>query len=154
MISAPRHGTAPDATFLRELVLQFRAQAGDAAWDGRSDFELLAPLVLRKQRKDPGAPGEVDPDVFWRIELFYRAVGCAVEARSGAPCTLMMKMHHEGSGRVVLLAGRLVVVNKHLRDVRRFGFESLARLDEAGERLVSGAVEMIHRFPEAARYAG
>ena len=36
----------------------------------------------------------------------------------------MMKMSHEGFGRMILTAGRLIVVNKHLRDVHRFGFES------------------------------
>ena len=154
MIGAPRHGSVGDATFLQELVLQFRAQCSDDAWDGRSDWELLAPLVLSRDRKDEGESDELDPDVFWRIELFYSAVGRAVEARSGVPCTLMMKMHHEGFGRLVLLAGRLVVVNKLLRDVRRFGYDSLEKLNEAGERLVAGAVDMIDRFPDAARYPG
>lgn len=153
MIGAPRHGMTRDASFLQELVLQFRAHAGDAAWDGRSDWELLAPLVVRKARAADAASGEPDPDVFLRIELFYAAVGRAIETRTGVPCTLMMKMHHEGFGRVVLLAGRLVVVNKVLRDVRRFGYESLDKLDEAGERLISGAMDIIARFPDAARYA-
>lgn len=153
MFDAPRHGIVRDATFLQELVLQFRAQAGDAAWDGRSDWELLAPLILPRGRKGIAASEEPDPDVFWRIELFYNAVGRAIETRTGAKCTLMMKMHHEGFGRLVLLAGRLVVVNKVLRDVRRFGYESLDKLNEAGERLVNAALEMIDRFPDAARYA-
>jgi probable nitrogen fixation protein len=154
MIGVPHHGTFHDATFLQELVLQFRAQSADVAWDGRSDWELLAPLLIAKQKKESGATDDLDPDVFWRIELFYKAVGRAIERRSGVACTLMMKMHHEGFGRLVLFAGRLVVVNKFLRDVHRFGYESLEKLNDAGERLVTGALEMIDRFPDAARYAG
>jgi probable nitrogen fixation protein len=154
MIGAPRHGTVRDATFLQELVAQFRAQGGNAAWDGRSDWELLAPLIVSRDRKDDGPLDDLDPDVFWRIELFYNAVGRAIEMRSGVACTLMMKMHHEGFGRLVLLAGRLVVLNRFLRDVRRFGYESLEKLNEAGERLVAGAIDMIGRFPDAARYDG
>jgi probable nitrogen fixation protein len=64
----------------------------------------------------------------------------------------MMKMHHEGFGRLVLTAGRLIVVNKHLRDVHRFGFETLDKLAAEGEKLVAAAVGMIHRFPEVAKY--
>ena len=64
----------------------------------------------------------------------------------------MMKMHHEGFGRMVLTAGRLVVINKHLRDVHRFGFESLEKLVAEGEKLVSEATAMIEKFPEVARY--
>ena len=63
----------------------------------------------------------------------------------------MQKMNHEGWGRVVLIAGKLVVISKHLRDVHRFGFESYAGLGEAGEKLVAEAAALIARFPEAAR---
>lgn len=53
---------------------------------------------------------------------------------------------------MVLTAGRLVVVNKHLRDVHRFGFPTLEKLAEDGEKLVSSAVEMIEKYPEVAKY--
>ncbi len=139
-------------SFLRELARQFRAQDAGGAWDGKSDSELLAPLVFPRQRhKDPAPLDGADPDVFWRIELFHAAVGHAIEARTGVPCTPMLKMHHEGFGRVVLLAGRLVVVSQFLRDVTSFGFDSLEKLAEAGERLVGSGVAMIERFPDAAR---
>jgi probable nitrogen fixation protein len=153
MIGAPRHGTVPEATFLHDLVRELRAHAADGAWDGRSDRELLAPLLVHQGQESGGGSDEPDPDVFWRIELFYQAVGRVIEARTGVACTLMMRMHHEGLGRVVLLAGSLVVLDRFLRDVRRFGYESLEQLDEAGERLVARAIGMIHRFPEAARHA-
>jgi len=152
MMGAQRRGLVRDASFLEDLVLQFRAQSANAAWDGRSDWELLAPLIVSKERRVQ-TPDDPDPDVFWRIELFYNAVARSIERRSGVACTLMMKMHHEGFGRLVLLAGRLVVLNKILRDVRRFGYESLEKLNEAGERLVASSLEMIDRFPDAARYA-
>jgi len=66
--------------------------------------------------------------------------------------TPMMKMHHEGFGRVVLSAGRLIVVNKQLRDVHRFGFESMDRLAAEGGKLVTAGVQMIGRFPEVANF--
>jgi probable nitrogen fixation protein len=40
----------------------------------------------------------------------------------------MTKMSHEGFGRTVLTTGRLIVVNRYLRDVHRFGFPSLEKL--------------------------
>jgi probable nitrogen fixation protein len=64
----------------------------------------------------------------------------------------MMKMSHEGFGRLILTTGRLIVVNKHLRDVHRFGFESLGRLAAEGGKLVDAGVEMIEKFPQVARY--
>ena len=70
--------------------------------------------------------GDPDPETLWRLELFYNAVGLAVERQTGVMVSPMMKMHHEGFGR-------LIVVNKHLRDVHRFGFPSLEKVG-AGRR--------------------
>ncbi len=143
-----------ETSFLRELVRQFRA-VDESAWDGKTDGEVVAPLVVRRERRraegDAAAP---DPEVFWRIEVFYQAVARTIEARTGVPCAPMLRMHHEGFGRVVVLAGRLVVVSKALRDVHRFGFDSLEALVEAGERLVAVGAALIERYPDVARHPG
>jgi hypothetical protein len=39
-----------------------------------------------------------------------------------------------------------------LRDVHRFGFESMAELEARGEKLVADAVEWIEKYPDVARY--
>ncbi len=59
----------------------------------------------------------------------------------------MMKMSHEGFGRVLLTTGRFVVVSKTLRDVHRFGFETFEKLGEAGGKLVAEAAEWIAKTP-------
>ena len=145
---------APDrgSGFLHELARRFRARAGLDAWDGQSDREVLAPLVYPQGRRDRDGE-EVDADVYLHIELFYEAIAASVEARTGVPCSPMLRMHHEGHGRVVVLAGRLVVVSRWLRDAGRFGFDSVEKIAEAGERLVQASVEMIARFPDVARLA-
>ncbi len=114
---------------------------------------MLAPYVVDAEaRKAMPLMADPDPDVLWRMELYYNAAGLAIERRSGVMTAPMIKMHHEGFGRVVLIAGRLVVVNKYLRDVHRFGFDSLAKLAEQGDKLVNDAVAMIERFSEVAKY--
>ncbi len=149
-----RPASSEQSAFLKHLVRQFRAQDSSGAGDGMSEWELLEPLILTPAKRQEGPePNDPDPDVFWRIELFYNAVGRAIEERSGVDCQAMMRMHHEGFGRLVLVAGRLVVVNRYLREVRRFGFESMEKLAAAGERLVNEGVEMIERFSEVARSA-
>ncbi len=86
------------------------------------------------------------------MELFYNAVGLAIERATGVMVSPMMKMHHEGFGRMVLTAGRLIVVNKQLRDVHRFSFESLEKLTTEGEKLVAAGVGMIEQYPAVANY--
>jgi len=44
------------------------------------------------------------------------------------------------------------VINKQLRDVHRFGFETLAKLAEEGEKQIKAGVEMVNKFPEVAKY--
>ncbi|MDD5577276.1 MAG: NifX-associated nitrogen fixation protein, partial [Acidithiobacillus sp.] len=118
-----------ESLFYRELVKQWRAQDSYGAWEKKSDMELLAPYVLDKeQRRAIPIIGDPDPEILWRVELFYNAVGLATERASGVMVSPMMKMSHEGFGRMVLIAGRLIVVNKQLRDVHRFGFPSMEKL--------------------------
>jgi probable nitrogen fixation protein len=151
MVEAP--DAALEAPFLRELVRQWRAQDAHGAWDGKSDLDLLEPYILDKEkRRRIPIIGDPDPETLWRMELFYNAVGLVVERETGIMVSPMMKMHHEGFGRLVLTAGRLIVLNKHVRDVHRFGFGSVEALAAEGERLVRDAVEMIRRFPDVAAY--
>ena len=139
--------------FLVELINQWRAQDSYGAWEGKSDEELLEAYVIDKEkRKEIPIIGDPDPETLWRLELFYNAVGLAIERQTKVMVTPMMKMSHEVFGRMVLLAGRLVAVNKQLRDVHRFGFLSLEKLAEEGDKFVSGGVEMVNKYSDVANY--
>lgn len=145
--------TALASTFVVELIKQYRAQDMHGAWEGKSDVELLAPYILDAEaRRALPLLGDPDPETLWRIELFYNAIALAIERATGVMVSPMMKMHHEGFGRMVLIAGRLVVVNKQLRDTHRFGFPSLTKLGEAGSKFVEEGVGMVERYTEVAKY--
>jgi len=142
-----------ESAFVKELVKQWRAQDTHGAWEGKDNATLLAPYIITKeQRREMPIIGDPDPETIWRLELFYNAIGLAVERETGIMVSPMMKMHHEGFGKMILTAGRLVVVNKHLRDVHRFGFETMEKLAAEGEKQVAAAVEMIRQFPDVANY--
>jgi probable nitrogen fixation protein len=151
-LEAPRGGPWTASPFLRQLAAVVRAEDSYGQWDGKSDAELLSEFVLTPdERRAIPIMGDPDPDVMWRLGKFYDAVGLMIEKETGCMASQMQKMSHEGFGRVVLIAGRLVVVSKHLRDVHRFGFPSWEKLGEAGERLVADAAAVIAAHPEAAR---
>lgn len=142
-----------DAPFIKELVKVWRAQDSHGAWERKSDLQLLEPYIVDKEkRRQMPIIGDPDPDTIWHLELFYNAIALSIEKETGVMISPMMKMSHEGFGRMVLIGGRLIVVNKQLRDVHRFGFESFAKLAEEGEKQVKAGVEMIGKFPEVARY--
>jgi probable nitrogen fixation protein len=142
-----------ESVFLKELIKQWRAQDAHGAWEKKTDLDLIEPYIITKeQRREVPIIGDPDPETLWRLELFYNAVGLAIERATGVMVSPIMKMHHEGFGRIVMTGGRLVVITKTLRDVHRFGFESLEKLVAEGEKLVSAGVEMIVKFPEVANY--
>ena len=137
--------------FLKTLVMLFRAEDSYGAWEGKSDETILAPFILDKEaRAAIPIMGDPDPDTLWRLELFYKAVGITVEKQTGHIASPIMKMSHEGFGRMVLTTGRLVVVSKHLRDVHRFGFPSLEKLAADGAKIVEEAVALIRKYPDVA----
>jgi probable nitrogen fixation protein len=137
--------------FLATLVRLVRAEDSYGTWEGRSDASILKDFVVTKeQRREIPIIGDPDPDVLWRVEKFYAAVGLTIEQKAGRIASPMMKMSHEGFGRVILMTGRLVVYSKSLRDVHRWGHDSLSKLAEAGTKAVDEACEMIAKFPEVA----
>jgi probable nitrogen fixation protein len=153
MVDVISRDPALDSVFVKELIKQWRAQDTHGVWEGKDDLKLIAPYIVDKEaRKQIPLMGDPDPDTIWRLELFYNAVALAIERETGNMVTPMMKMHHEGFGRMVLSTGRLIVVNKQLRDTHRFGFDNLGKLADEGQKLVDAGVEMIRKYPEVADY--
>jgi probable nitrogen fixation protein len=141
------------APFIKELVKVWRAQDSHGAWESKADLVLLEPYILDKEaRRALPIIGDPDPETIWRLELFFNAVALSIERATGVMVSPMLKMSHEGFGRMVLIGGRLIVVNKQLRDVHRFGFDSLAKLAQEGEKHVNAGIEMIEKFKAVAEY--
>lgn len=139
--------------FVQQLIKQLRAQDTNGTWDNKSDLQLLKPYIhTAEERRALPILGDPDPETLWHLEIFYNAIAVAIERETGQMVSPMMKMSHEGFGRMVLIAGRLVVVNKQLRDVHRFGFSSLAKLADAGNKFFDEAVTMIRTYPAVAQY--
>jgi probable nitrogen fixation protein len=144
---------AAEASFVKELIKIWRAQDSHGAWEGKSDLTLLEPYILDKEaRRALPIIGDPDPETIWRMELFFNAVALSIERATGVMISPMLKMSHEGFGRMVLIGGRLIVVNKQLRDVHRFGFDNFGKLAEEGDKYVKAGVEMIEKFRPVADY--
>lgn len=138
--------------FLSFLVQVIRAHDSYGAWEGKSDDALLAPFVVDKEkRKTIPMIGDPDPKTIARFKYFHAALALAVEKRTGIMAAPLFDLSGEGFGRVVLIASRLVVISRHVRDIHRFGFLSLEALEEEAGKLVDQAETLIQRFPEVAR---
>jgi probable nitrogen fixation protein len=140
-----------DEPFLRELVRQIRAQDTYGLWENKPDSELLAPFVVDRQRaREIPIVADPDSEVVARLGQYYGAVALCIERRCGIMASPVLQLSSEGFGRIVLVCGRLVVVSKTLRDMHRFGFPDLEKLEKAGSALVDDALNWIENFREAA----
>ncbi|KJE22620.1 putative nitrogen fixation protein [Frankia torreyi] len=138
--------------FLRDLLDQVRAGDSYGQLDRFSDSQLLAPFVVTKeQRRTIATNCDLDIATAARLRSFYQAVAAATEKATGAFTTTILDLNSEGFGRVIIFAGRLVVLDNALRDVQRFGFNSSEELAARGEALVLGASKLIERWSEVAR---
>ncbi|SPP98478.1 NifX-associated nitrogen fixation protein [Bradyrhizobium vignae] len=148
-------GSAVDAPFLKELIKIWRVHGINGALKAKSDLDLLEPYILDGE-KGRALPiiGDPDPDTLRRLELFFHAVALSIERATGVLIQPILNLQYEGVGRVVLISGRLIVVNKQLRDGHRFGFDNLAKLAEAGDKYVSDGIALIRKFPDVVNHWG
>ena len=151
-VLTPADEQAIATPFVQALVRLVRAHDTFGAYAKRSDAQMLADyIVTKEQRRAAAAQCGADPDLVWRIEQFYGAIGLMIEQGTGLVASPMLKIYEEGFGRVMLITGKLVVLTKHLRDAQRFGFETFAALGAEGAKQIAAAVATIQQFPEAAR---
>ncbi|WP_026059392.1 NifX-associated nitrogen fixation protein [Zymomonas mobilis] len=140
-----------NSPFMRMLITRIRAEDSFGAWENKQDAALLSEyIVTKEERRAIPIIGDPDPEIIDRIDYFYQAVALAIEEKSGQMAVPILKLNHEGFGRLFVIVGRLVVLAKSMRDVHRFGFEDMAALNQEGCRAVDNAIKIIKQFPDAA----
>ncbi|ESX64895.1 DUF269 domain-containing protein [Mesorhizobium sp. LSHC414A00] len=135
--------------FVKCLVRLIRAQESYGSWEGKSDATLLADFIVTKeQRRALPTIGDPDPAVLCRLDMFYTAVGLAIEERCGPVTSPMMEMKPMGaSDDCFSRPGGWSLC----RDIHRFGFETFRKLAEAGTKLVDDATAAIEAYPDVTR---
>jgi probable nitrogen fixation protein len=140
-----------ETDFIKEMLRQLRALDSYGVWDGQSPEAILDPLVLTKARKaEIPMIGDPDEETLARVKAFYNAIAVLIEKECGMMAVTMVHLSHEGFGRVLITVGKLVVMDRTLRDVHRFGFESLSKAKTEADKYLSVALEIIGKYPEVA----
>lgn len=140
-----------ESGFAREMVRQMRAIDTYGSYDDWPEAKILAPFVLTKaMRREIPVIGDPDEVILARVKAFYNAIAATIESRSGLMAVPMIHLSHEGFGRALITVGKLVVMDKTLRDVHRFGFSDLAKMKEDADTLVGKAAALIETYPDVA----
>lgn len=141
----------PDHPFIPEMIRQTRAFDSYGVNDGLSPDRLLEPYVVTKaQRREIPVIGDPDEELIARLKAWYSAIAMRIEAGCGRMATPMFSITHEGFGRVIISVGKLLVVDRSLRDVHRFGFESLDTMCSEADKLVKNALVLVESHADTA----
>lgn len=150
-MSGTDHDPVLDTDFIKEMLRQTRALDSYGAWDGKPAQAVLAPYLLTKERRaDIPVVGDPDARTLARVTAFYNAVATLIEKECGLLAVPLVHLNHEGFGRVLITVGKLVALDRTLRDVHRFGFDSLSKMKTEGDKLLSVALELVGRHPDVA----
>ncbi len=137
--------------FIKEMVRQMRALDSYGQYDGKPVENLLDAFVLTRERKaEIPLIGDPDETTLACIKAFYNAIAVLIEKECGLMAVPLIHLSHEGFGRGLITVGKLVVLDRTLRDVHRFGFESLSKMKTEADKYLSVALEIVGKFPEVA----
>lgn len=152
MLAVKEEDPVLETDFIKALTVQMRALDVYGSREKWSDAKVLDPFVLTKERK-AAIPIVGDPDgkVKNRVIAFYNALASLVEKECGLMPTSLVHLSGEGFGRAIITVGKLVIVDKTLRDVHRFGFDSLSRMKDEADKLLSIALQLIGKYSDVAR---
>ncbi len=137
--------------FVKNMVIQLRALDSYGTCDTWSDAKVLDPIILTKERRrEIPIVGDPDEIVVSRVKAYYNGIAQMIEHETGIMAVPLINLTHEGFGRAVITAGKLVVLDKTLRDIHRFGFPSADKLIGEAENLIARAVSLIDKYREVA----
>lgn len=140
------------APFIKELIRAIQAQDAYGVYKSWSPELILKPYIVSKQDKRKiSIEEEVNPMTLARIKLFFNAIATSVELETGQIMQVVVNINHEGFGWALVFSGRLLVVSRTLRDAHRFGFTSLEKLEDEGEKMTQAGIELVKKYKEVCK---
>ncbi|MDR2080555.1 MAG: NifX-associated nitrogen fixation protein [Campylobacteraceae bacterium] len=134
--------------FLDTLIAQVRAQDKYDVWAKKSDDELLSKKYIKTKEDLKKIPliADISDIQISDIRLIFQALSLAFEEKTGEMGSVVMEMNHEGFGRAVVLADKIVIVNKFFKEAHRFGYRSIEDLADDGGKMLRNAVQIYEKF--------
>lgn len=141
-----------ESEFMKEMIKQMRALDTYDTYEGWSEAKILDPFVMTKERKaDIPVIGDPDEITMARVKAFYNGIASLIEKECGLMAVPMIVLSHEGFGRVLISVGKLIVLDRTLRDVHRFGFKTMSKMKDEADKFLSIALQIISEHPEVAK---
>ena len=136
--------------FTDTLIGQVRALDQFGTWANKDDEEILCEKYVRSKEDLRNIPviADIDEMQIQDIRLIYQALALAFEKKTGVMCSVVMEMSHEGFGRAVVIADKIVIVNKFFKDAHRYSFRTYDKLVEEGDKMLTNALKIYDKYKE------
>ena len=134
--------------FIETLIGQVRALDQFGTWTNRTDEDILTEKYVKTKEdlKEIPVIADIDEMQVQDIRLIYQAIALAFEKQTGIMCSVVMEMSHEGFGRAVVIADKIVITNKFFKDAHRFSFRTYDKLIEEGDKLLDNALKIYEEY--------
>ena len=134
--------------FLETLTSQIRALDQFGTWAKKSNEEILCEKYVRskEQLKEIPIIADIDEMQIQDIRLIFQSIALAFELKNNIMCSVVMEMSHEGFGRAVVLAEKIVITNKFFKDAHRYSFRTYDALISEGGKMLKDALEVYETF--------
>ena len=145
------HDPIMETDFIKEMVKQMRALDSYGTYDGWTVERILAPYIVTKEmRRQIPVIGDPDEETLSRVKAFYNGISALIEKECGLMAVPMVNLSHEGFGRALITVGKLVVMDRTVRDIHRYGYDSYSKMKDEADKYLSVALEIIGKYPEVA----
>jgi probable nitrogen fixation protein len=137
-----------DSVFLKELVKQVRALDTYGVWEKDSDEKLLGDKYIKtkEQLKEIPIIADITQEQIKDMRLLLQALALAFEQKTAEMANVVIEMSHEGFGRGVVIAEKIVIVDKYFKDAHRFGYPTIEKLVEEGEKMLDKAIATYNEY--------
>jgi probable nitrogen fixation protein len=134
--------------FTDTLISQLRALDQFGTWAKKSDEELLCEKYVKTKEALKNIPiiADIDEMQIQDIRLIFQSIALAFELKTGVMCSVVMEMSHEGFGRAVVLADKIVVTNKFFKDAHRYSFRTYDDLVKEGGKMLKSAIDIFEHY--------
>ncbi len=138
--------------FLQTLTSQLRALDQFGTWAKKSDEELLCEKYVKSKEALKNIPiiADIDEMQIQDIRLIFQSIALSFELKTGVMCSVVMEMSHEGFGRAVVLAEKIVITNKFFKDAHRYSFRTYDDLIKEGGKMLHNALEIFEQYTQKA----
>jgi len=134
--------------FVEELIRQLRALDQFGNWAKLSDEEVLTLKYVKTKEDLKAIPiiADIDEMLIGEIKMIFKAVALQFERKTGVMCNVVMEMSHEGFGRCIVIADKIVLVDKYFKDAHRFSFRTLEKLYDEGQKYLDKAHAIYEQY--------